>query len=150
MLRAVGATNVHILREAQVTGTLQQRQLGQALERQARLVSRKPPPPAPDAAVCQDFIQRICILPLCPDVANDLNPQGDCETTLLAQTGCGDPNFTFTTPSRDLFLSCRLPLLRAGSSADTHPNCDDVFDTFSTCPDVVAFLNGGLSPDGGP
>lgn len=30
MLRAVGATSVHVIREAQVTGTLQQRQLGQA------------------------------------------------------------------------------------------------------------------------
>ncbi|ABF43358.1 hypothetical protein Acid345_4358 [Candidatus Koribacter versatilis Ellin345] len=31
MLRAVGATNVHVIRVSQKTGTLQQRQLGQAL-----------------------------------------------------------------------------------------------------------------------
>ncbi len=30
MLRAVGATTVHVIREAQLTGTLQQRQLGMA------------------------------------------------------------------------------------------------------------------------
>ncbi len=31
MLRAVGATNVHVIRVSQKTGTLQQRQLGEAL-----------------------------------------------------------------------------------------------------------------------
>jgi hypothetical protein len=104
-------------------------------------------PPAPDGAVCEDFIHRFCIQPLCPPVAV-LVPSGDCETVLLSQTGCSNPGFTFTTITRDRFLSCRLPLLRAGSSSETPPNCDDVQDIFNTCPDVIAFLKG--TPDGGP
>ncbi len=38
MLRAVGATNVHVIRVAQKTGTLQQRQLGQALPQYSDVV----------------------------------------------------------------------------------------------------------------
>jgi hypothetical protein len=105
-------------------------------------------PAAPDAAVCEDYIHRICIQPLCSVVETDLNPPSDCETALLNQTGCGNASFAFTTPSRERFLSCRLPLLRSGSSEDDPPNCDDVFDSFTDCPDVVSFLAG--AGDGGP
>ncbi|HEX4622321.1 MAG TPA: hypothetical protein VH208_12205 [Myxococcaceae bacterium] len=106
-------------------------------------------PPAPDAAVCQDFIHRICIQPLCPAVTNNVPLTGDCEQTLLAQTGCASDAFTFTSPDRNRFLACRLPLLRAGSSSDTPPNCDDVQDIVTTCPDVIRFLNTPVR-DGGP
>ena len=101
-------------------------------------------PPAPDAAVCQDFIHRICLQPICPDTQNALSPGSDCEGALLARTGCGSDAFAFSgNISRDRFLSCRLPLLRAGGGPDTHPSCDDVLDVVNTCPDVIAFMNGG-------
>jgi hypothetical protein len=106
-------------------------------------------PPAPDAAVCDDFIHRICLTPICGAVIDALSPGSDCEDSLLQRSGCASPDFAFTTPSRDEFLSCRLPLLRSGSSRDSVPNCDDVDDIFTNCPDVVAFLN-GAGPDGGP
>jgi hypothetical protein len=106
-------------------------------------------PPAPDAAVCQDFIHRICIQPICSAVTSNIILTGDCETTLLARTGCSADSFTFTTPDRDRFLACRLPLLRAGDAPDTPPNCDDVQDVMTTCLDVVNFLNTPVA-DGGP
>ena len=106
-------------------------------------------PPAPDAAVCDDFIHRICLAPICPNIITALSPGADCEQSLLTSSGCDAPDFTFTTPSRDRFLSCRLPLLRAGSSRDSLPNCDDVQDILNTCPDVIAFLGAGAA-DGGP
>jgi hypothetical protein len=105
-------------------------------------------PPASDAAVCQDFIHRVCIQPVCSAVTSSLFLTGDCESTLLARTGCSSDAFAFGTPDRSRFLACRLPLLRAGASADSPPNCDDVQDIVNTCPDVVTFLN-SLLPDGG-
>jgi len=111
-------------------------------------------PPAPDAAVCEDFIHRICIAPICDTVNSTLNPGADCEQDLLARTGCSNPDFQFTTPDRARFLSCRLPLLRSGSSRDSAPNCDDVQDIFNNCGDLVIFfqtqVDAGSPTDGGP
>jgi hypothetical protein len=103
-------------------------------------------PPAPDAAVCQDFIHRICLPPVCLNAAEALNvgtSGPDCEQTLQDRTGCGADDFAFTGLSRERFLSCRLPLLNAGSSSDSVPDCSDVQDILNLCPDVVLFMNGG-------
>ncbi len=105
-------------------------------------------PRAPDAAVCEDFVHRLCLAPVCDVVTQGLAPVGDCEQDLLARSGCASPDFAFTQPTRDRFLSCRLPLLRAGGAPEDHPNCDDVQDVFNTCPDVIAMFQGGS--DGGP
>jgi hypothetical protein len=99
-------------------------------------------PAASDAALCQDVLHRLCLAPVCPIVATQLAVDSDCEETLLARTGCGDPGFVFTAPTRDRWLSCRAPLVRDGDHTDDQPTCDEVEETLS-CPDVEQFLNGG-------
>lgn len=103
-------------------------------------------PEASDAAVCQDFIDRICQPPICFNASAALTLPADemgCENTLLARTGCDSPDFAFGGITRERFLSCRLPLLNAGSASNTPPNCDDVQDIIMDCPDVIQFMNGG-------
>lgn len=99
-------------------------------------------PVAPDPAVCQDLIHRLCLDPRCSDVDSTLAITGDCENALLARTSCLSADFTFTTVSRERFLSCRAPLLHSGTDVQTHPDCGDVSALFSSCPDVVSFLKG--------
>lgn len=98
-------------------------------------------PAAPDAAVCQDLIHRLCAAPRCASVETQLAVSDDCEDALLARTGCGDPAFVFTSPSRERILSCREPLVREGNGVDDKPTCAEVDQTLS-CADVEAFLNG--------
>lgn len=100
-------------------------------------------PEAPDSAVCADVIERLCAQPVCAAVTRELDLTGSCEPTLFANTGCGSEDFAFTTPTRERFLACRLPLLRAGAERGQPPACDDVDEAFGQCPDVVTFLNGG-------
>jgi len=99
-------------------------------------------PPAPDAAICQDVIHRLCLAPRCSAVESALNVSEDCEATLLSRTGCGAEDFAFTQPSREAFVSCRVPLLRKGNSPEQHPDCADVEEVLDHCDAVVAFLKG--------
>ncbi len=100
-------------------------------------------PDAPDAAVCRDYIHRVCIAPVCAQAAALFTPPAGCETTLQTKSGCISDDFVFTTsPSRERFLNCRLPLLRADGNSEAHPSCDDVAESFSHCPDVARLLQG--------
>lgn len=97
-------------------------------------------PPAPDAAVCRDYLHRLCLAPRCVVVDATLAPGDACEEALLERSGCADDSFTFATIGRSRFLECRAPLLRAGDATEAHPDCDDVAQSFSRCPEVVEFL----------
>lgn len=97
-------------------------------------------PPAPDAAVCQDLIHRLCAAPVCSAVSALGVP--DCEAAALARTGCGDDSFAFATPTRDRLLECRAMLLHPGQGPNAHPDCGDVDAMAQSCPDVVQFLEG--------
>lgn len=99
-------------------------------------------PPAPDAALCADYIQRLCAAPVCEAVTRELAVTADCEATLLANTRCDDPAFAFSSPSRERVLECRMPLLREGDTRGQHPACEDVSESLTACPDLVRFLNG--------
>jgi hypothetical protein len=99
-------------------------------------------PPAPDAAVCQDLIHRICLAPRCPGVDTALNVGNDCEAQLLARTGCGSDGFAFSQPTRQEVLQCRVPLLRGGNAPEQHPACRDVEEVLDTCGGLVTFLKG--------
>ncbi len=69
-------------------------------------------PPAPDAALCQDVISRVCLARTCAGVSEQLAlGNNDCQGLLLQRTGCGDDAFAFTEPSRERVLSCRQPLV---------------------------------------
>ncbi len=92
--------------------------------------------------MCQDLVTRLCRQPVCEAVTQTLAPGEACRETLLARTGCGDADFTFSTPSRGRFLECRAPLLRLSERVDVPPRCEDVSEAFSACPDLVAFLKG--------
>ncbi len=100
-------------------------------------------PAATDAALCQDFVHRVCLPDLCPQVVTLVPDGGDCENILRTRSGCGSDSFTFTTPDRSRFLDCRLNLLHAGDGVETHPSCDDVQTTVDLCPDVVQMFSGG-------
>ena len=99
-------------------------------------------PPAPDAAICQDVIHRLCLAPRCGAVDTTLSVGDGCEATLLARTGCGADDFAFGGFSREEAVSCRVPLLRAGSGAGQHPKCLDVEEVLDKCDALVAFLKG--------
>jgi hypothetical protein len=100
-------------------------------------------PEAPDAAVCQDVVTRLCRGPVCESVTGRLSVDAaTCQETLLARTGCGRDSFAFETPSRVQFLDCRVPLLRQGASQSVRPSCADVDELFLDCPDVVRFFGG--------
>ncbi|MBK7862052.1 MAG: hypothetical protein IPJ65_26215 [Archangiaceae bacterium] len=95
-------------------------------------------PPASDAAICRDVAHRMCISE-CGTVYNQLGLTSvtTCDQILNARTGCNDEGFTFV--SRDNFLSCRLPILRAGEDVETVPSCEDVDDMFRGCPSMLTF-----------
>jgi hypothetical protein len=99
-------------------------------------------PPASDAELCRDVIHRLCQPPRCSDVDMKLGlaAGADCEAVLLQRTGCGDD--AFALPNRANFLSCRLPLIRAGDNVETHPDCLDVDEVFRNCPSMVTFIGG--------
>lgn len=102
-------------------------------------------PPAPDVEVCRDLITRLCLGPVCDVTTSALHVDAStCEPSLLTKTGCDADEFSFSTPSRDRILECRQPLVRASSARLIKPGCDDVSETLSTCPDLVAFLKGTL------
>lgn len=99
-------------------------------------------PPAPDAAICRDVIHRICLTPRCSSTSA-LNVTTGCDQELQQRTGCDSDDFEFTAPTRERVLECRLPLLRSGNNTETHPDCLDVDQLLSECPDVTRFLQGG-------
>lgn len=100
-------------------------------------------PPAPDAALCQDVVTRLCLTSACPGVSAQLSPGLDCEATLLERTGCEAEDFAFSTPTRERFLTCREPLLRQGITTEQAPACSDTLEFLSECQDVVGFFRGG-------
>lgn len=99
-------------------------------------------PAAPDVEVCRDFIHRLCIQPQCPAVLPLYGSAPRCEDALLAQSGCSDDAFVFTSPTREHFLTCRAPLLNNGTNREQAPACADVNDSFQQCPEVVRLLKG--------
>jgi hypothetical protein len=100
-------------------------------------------PPAPDVAICQDILSRICGEPRCSEVNARLSlaPEADCMETLSSRLGCNTTEFAFSAPTRERVLECRLPLMRAG--APGVQDCFSVEQSFDQCPDLVAFLRGG-------
>ncbi|MHB8873032.1 MAG: hypothetical protein ACYC8T_05040 [Myxococcaceae bacterium] len=102
-------------------------------------------PAAPDAALCQDVIHRLCLEPRCEAVETTFAAGANCEQTLLDASGCGAEDFAFSTPSRARVLECRLPLLRNGAAPGQPPACDDVDETLELCDDLVRLLKGGAS-----
>ncbi len=100
-------------------------------------------PPASDAAVCQDWVKRVCTAPRCEGVSVVLGVGDDCEETLLARSGCGADDFAFTAVPRERFLSCRLALLRGGRDAPSRPDCLDLAESFDRCPDVLSMFKAG-------
>jgi hypothetical protein len=100
-------------------------------------------PDAPDVALCQDVITRVCLARSCSGV-NDRLALGnnDCQSTLRERTGCGADEFAFSEPSRERILTCRLPLVRKGTDPSRAPDCDDVDEVLEDCPDVIDFLGG--------
>jgi hypothetical protein len=99
-------------------------------------------PPAPDVAICRDLIHRITLSPRCSSTAVLNLPDQGAESALLVRTTCQDDAFEFSTPSRDRVLECRAPLVRNGIATDTHPDCLDVDQLLTECPDVTRFLQG--------
>ncbi len=98
-------------------------------------------PEAPDAAVCQDVLHRLCLAQTCEGLEERLAAGVDCAQTLRARTGCGDETFSFSQPSRDAVLECRRILVRSsGTGAESAPECEDVQATFDACPDLVGFV----------
>jgi hypothetical protein len=103
-------------------------------------------PEADDVTVCKDYVHRICQPDLCDPVVPLVPAGADCQTALLAKSGCDKADFKFTDPSRDTFLNCRVALVRAGDNVEQHPSCDDVAESFDRCPNVRAMFN---AADGG-
>jgi hypothetical protein len=101
-------------------------------------------PPAPDAALCQDVVTRLCQARSCPGVNEQLalSTTGDCQLTLLQRTGCDDDAFAFTEPSRERFISCRKPLVKRSTDPGKAPTCEEVATMVEDCPDVIDFLGG--------
>ena len=101
-------------------------------------------PPAPDPELCRDVIERVCASRSgCSPATTRLNlPAEDCVATLATRAGCDAAEFTFTTPSRDRVLECRLPLVRESTTRGAAPSCDYVDETLRLCPDLVTFLGG--------
>lgn len=102
-------------------------------------------PPATDGALCRDVAHRICIS-MCGNAYNVLGLQGvaDCDGRLVSRAGCAGDEFMFV--DRSAFLSCRLPILRAGDDVEQVPDCNDVDDMFRACPSMARLYS---SRDGG-
>ncbi len=102
-------------------------------------------PEAPDWALCQDVIVRVCRAPRCEQVSVALSVGDDCEAVTSARTGCIDEAFLFVEPmTRARFLECRLPLIRGGNDIDHVSSCADIEEAFNRCAILPAFLKGGL------
>lgn len=100
-------------------------------------------PEAPDDALCQDVITRMCLARTCEGVNEALGlGSQDCQATLLGRTGCWAEDFTFSEPSRERILHCRLPLVSQSTDPGRAPACEDVAQVMQTCPDVIDFLGG--------
>jgi len=100
-------------------------------------------PPAPDAALCQDVVTRVCLARTCAGVSEQLAlGNNDCQALLLQRTGCGDDAFAFSEPSRERFISCRQPLVKRSTDSGKAPTCEEVAAVVRECPDVVDFLGG--------
>ncbi len=98
---------------------------------------------APDAAVCRDVLQRLCLARACEGTPASVPQTDDCEATLLARTGCGSEDFSFGSPapSRERMLDCRSLLVReTGVSPGVAPTCADVAETFTQCPELGTFV----------
>ena len=104
-------------------------------------------PPAEDAAICQDIVNRLCAEPLCDVVTEELKVGASCLDDLAARAGCGSEGFAFGEqgrPTRERILECRLPLVRGGDSTTRAPTCDQVEESFLRCPDFLRFFDGGV------
>ncbi len=99
-------------------------------------------PPAPDAALCEDVVTRLCLARTCSGLNEALAPGNDCRATLLERTGCGAEEFTFSEPSRERVLACRAPLVRRGVNPELAPTCEEVAEVQHGCADVVQFFGG--------
>ena len=100
-------------------------------------------PAAPDDALCQDVITRMCLARTCAGVNEQLAlGANDCQATLLERTGCGADTFAFSNPTRDRILSCRLPLVRQSTDPNRAPACEDVAQVLQNCQDVINYLGG--------
>lgn len=101
-------------------------------------------PPAPDAALCQDVISRLCLARSCTGLNAQLGlGDEECQPTLEERTGCGAEDFAFSEPSRERILSCRLPLVERSTAPGRAPTCEEVGEVVRDCPDVLDFLRGG-------
>lgn len=101
-------------------------------------------PPAPDTALCEDVITRLCFARGCPGVEAALSPGAACLDGLLERTGCAAEDFTFREPSRERVLFCRQPLVRRTTSPNEAPTCAEVAEVQRDCPDLMDFLGGRL------
>ncbi|MDY7226816.1 hypothetical protein [Hyalangium rubrum] len=100
-------------------------------------------PPAPDAALCQDVISRLCLARTCAGVNEALAlGNNDCQPTLLQRSGCGEEAFAFSEPSRERVLDCRLSLVKRSTDPGKAPTCEEVGTVVRDCPDVIDFLGG--------
>ncbi|MDC0713482.1 hypothetical protein POL68_33770 [Stigmatella sp. ncwal1] len=100
-------------------------------------------PPAPDAALCQDVLSRVCLARSCPGVSEQLGlGSQECFATLEARTGCGTEAFVLTEPSRERLLVCRQPLVRRSTDPGKAPTCGEMAEVVRDCPDLTAFLRG--------
>ncbi|MBL8952695.1 MAG: hypothetical protein JNK82_18085 [Myxococcaceae bacterium] len=96
---------------------------------------------ATDAEVCRDVVRRLCSSRCeAADAKLGLTIDSNCTAQLTAASGCGSDDFKFE--SRSAFLSCRLPIIRAGDNVDQVPSCDDVDDMLRGCPSLVQFYGG--------
>ncbi|MGQ0503895.1 MAG: hypothetical protein ACT4TC_01095 [Myxococcaceae bacterium] len=103
-------------------------------------------PLASDAAICRDWIARVCAAPRCEQVTISLEVGDDCSEVLLARSGCAAEGFTFTSVMRERFLNCRLPLLRGGRTEPVAPDCIDLSQAFDQCTDVTRIFADGGTP----
>ncbi len=89
------------------------------------------------------MIARLCAEPTCVTAQTRLAlPAMGCAVELEMRTGCGSPEFAFTSPTRNQVLACRLPLVRESDQRAAHPSCEYVDETIRNCPDLVVFLGG--------
>ena len=100
-------------------------------------------PVAPDVEICRDIITRVCAEPQCQTAQTRLRlPAVNCGATLEIRTGCADAEFTFSSPTREQVLNCRLPLVRESTNREDHPSCEYVDEALRNCPALVVFLGG--------
>ncbi|HLL06507.1 MAG TPA: hypothetical protein VK539_38405 [Myxococcaceae bacterium] len=100
-------------------------------------------PPAPDAALCQDVVTRLCQARTCAGLNEQLSlGTQECQATLLQRTSCAEEEFAFSEPSRERFLSCRQPLVKRSTDPGKAPTCEEVAAVVRDCPDVIDFLGG--------